>query len=145
VHPDRIPSTYVPARNTILLALALGAAETWRARSIYLGVNAIDYSGYPDCRPKFLRAFERLARTATRIGVEEGWSPTIRAPLLRLGKVDIVRLGEKMGVPWRLTWSCYAGGARPCGRCDACRLREKGFEEAGVLDPTAGRTPVSRA
>jgi len=132
----RIPSTYVPARNTILLALALGVAESRRAGSIYLGVNAIDYSGYPDCRPEFLRAFERLARVATRVGVEDGWSPKIRAPLLRLGKADIVRLGERLGVPWRLTWSCYAGGRRPCGRCDACRLRAKGFDEAGVVDPT---------
>lgn len=131
-----IPSTYVPARNTILLALALAVAESRHARSIYLGVNAIDYSGYPDCRPEFLRSFRRLARLATRLGVEEGWAPAIRAPLLRLGKGDIVRLGERWGVPWRMTWSCYAGGRRPCGRCDSCRLRAKGFAEAGVVDPT---------
>ena len=131
----RIPSTYVPARNTLLLALALGVAESRRARSIYLGVNAIDYSGYPDCRPEFLRAFARLARLATRVGVEEGWAPSVRAPLLRLGKDQIVRLGERLGVPWSLTWSCYAGGRRPCGRCDSCRLRALGFEKAGVMDP----------
>jgi 7-cyano-7-deazaguanine synthase len=134
--PGRIPSTYVPARNTLLLALALGVAESRGARSIYLGVNSIDYSGYPDCRPEFLRAFGRLARLATRVGVEDGWAPQVRAPLLRLTKPEIVRLGERLGVPWRLTWSCYAGGRRPCGRCDSCRLRAKGFAEAGVVDPT---------
>jgi 7-cyano-7-deazaguanine synthase len=134
--PQRIPATYVPARNTILLALALGVAESHRSRAIYLGVNAIDYSGYPDCRPEYLRAFSRLARLATRVGVEEGWAPTIRAPLLRLGKGEIVRWGERLGVPWRLTWSCYAGGRSPCGRCDSCRLRAKGFRDAGVDDPT---------
>ena len=133
---SRIPSTYVPARNTLLLALALGVAESQNASAIYVGVNAIDYSGYPDCRPEFLRAFGRLARLATRVGVEDGWAPAIRAPLLRLGKKEIVVLGERLGVPWRLTWSCYAGGRRPCGRCDSCRLRAKGFREAGVVDPT---------
>jgi 7-cyano-7-deazaguanine synthase len=138
VRPGRIPPTYVPARNTILLSLALGYAESRRAARIYLGVNAVDYSGYPDCRPEFLEAFGRLARRATRVGVEEGWAPGIRAPLLRKTKADIVRLGERLHVPWGLTWSCYAGGRRPCGRCDACRLRAKGFEEAGVADPLAG-------
>lgn len=133
----RIPSTYVPARNTLLLALALGYAESRRAGAIYLGVNAVDYSGYPDCRPEFLRAFARLARLATRVGVERGAAPRIVAPLLRRSKADIVRLGERLRVPWALTWSCYAGGTRPCGRCDSCRLRAKGFAEAGVPDPTA--------
>ena len=131
----RIPATYVPARNTLLLALALGAAESLRARAIYLGVNAVDYSGYPDCRPEFLRAFARLARVATRVGVEERWAPAIRAPLLRLSKAEIVRRGARLGVPWELTWSCYAGGRRPCGRCDSCRLRAEGFRAAGVADP----------
>jgi 7-cyano-7-deazaguanine synthase len=131
----RIPPTYVPARNTILLALALGVAESRRARSIYLGANAIDYSGYPDCRPEFLRAFDRLARRATRVGVEEGWAPRVRAPLLRLTKAEVVHLGERLGVPWALTWSCYAGGRRPCRRCDSCRWRAKGFRGAGVVDP----------
>lgn len=134
-----IPPTYVPARNTLFLALALGYAESHGARSIYLGVNAVDYSGYPDCRPEFLRAFDRLARRATRVGVEEGWSPRTRAPLLRLSKAEIVRWGDRLGVPWELTWSCYAGRARPCGRCDACRLRAKGFAEAGRADPALAR------
>jgi 7-cyano-7-deazaguanine synthase len=134
-HSDRIPSTYVPARNTILLAIATGYAESHRLRSIYIGANAIDYSGYPDCRPPFLRAFERVARLGTRVGVETGQGVRVKAPLLRLSKGGIVRLGERLGVPWRLTWSCYAGGRRPCGRCDACRLRSLGFESAGVRDP----------
>jgi len=133
----RIPSTYVPARNTILLAVALGYAESHRLDSIYIGANAIDYSGYPDCRPPFLRAFERVARLGTRTGVESGKGIRVRAPLLRLSKERIVRLGERLGVPWRLTWSCYAGGREPCGRCDACRLRALGFSGAGVRDPVA--------
>jgi 7-cyano-7-deazaguanine synthase len=132
----RIPSTYVPARNTILLAIALGYAESHRLGSIYIGANAIDYSGYPDCRPPFLRAFERVARLGTRAGVETGRGIRIRAPLLRLSKERIVRLGERLGVPWRLTWSCYAGGRAPCGRCDACRLRGLGFLGTGIRDPT---------
>jgi 7-cyano-7-deazaguanine synthase len=131
----RIPSTYVPARNTILLSLALGYAESHRADRIYLGANAIDYSGYPDCRPAFLTAFNRLARVATRVGVEDHRAPNVVAPLLRDSKADIVRRGERLGVPWGLTWSCYAGGVRPCGRCDSCRIRAKGFAEAGVRDP----------
>jgi len=129
-----IPATYVPARNTILLAVALGYAESHRLSEIYIGANAIDYSGYPDCRPEFLRAFERAARLGTRQGIE-GHGIRIRAPLLRLSKARIVRLGEKLGVPWKLTWSCYAGGRAPCERCDACRLRALGFDQAGVRDP----------
>ena len=132
---SRIPSTYVPARNTILLSVALGYAESHRLAAIYLGANAIDYSGYPDCRPEYFRAFERLARLATKAGVEEGQRVRIETPLLRRSKAQIVRLGERLGVPWHLTWSCYAGGKRPCGRCDACRLRAFGFSVAGVLDP----------
>ena len=132
-----IPATYVPARNTIFLAIALGYAEGHHLDRIWIGANAIDYSGYPDCRPAYLRAFERLARLATRAGVEEGTQIRIEAPLLRLSKADIVRLGERLGVPWRLTWSCYAGGQAPCGRCDACRLRAKGFRGASVVDPVA--------
>ncbi len=142
-----IPSTYVPARNTVLLAIALGLAESRRAGAIYLGVNAVDYSGYPDCRPEFLRAFTRLARLATRAGVEGPGAPRIVAPLLRWSKAEIVRRGERLGVPWALTWSCYVGGRRPCGRCDSCRLRAQGFAEAGVADPTLGagrRRPASR-
>ena len=131
----RIPSTYVPARNTILLALALGYAESHHLGSIYLGANAIDYSGYPDCRPEYLRAFERLSRLATRAGVERRERVRIEAPLLRLSKSKIVRLGESVRVPWELTWSCYRGGRTPCGRCDACRLRARGFAAAGIIDP----------
>lgn len=131
----RIPSTYVPARNTILLALALGYAETHRLDTIVIGANAIDYSGYPDCRPEFLRAFERLARVATKSGVEGKTRLRVRAPLLSKSKAEIVRWGERLGVPWSLTWSCYAGGRRPCGTCDSCRLRAQGFAEAGVDDP----------
>jgi len=130
-----IPSTYVPARNTILLSIALGYAETHGLDSIVLGANAIDYSGYPDCRPAFLRAFERLARVATKAGVEGTMRLRVRAPLLRKSKAEIVRWGERLRVPWALTWSCYAGGRTPCGRCDSCRLRAKGFADAGVRDP----------
>jgi len=131
-----IPVTYVPARNTVLLALALAHAETVGAEDVYVGVNAVDYSGYPDCRPAFLRAFERLARVATKAGVE-GRPLRIRAPLLRLSKAGIVRLGTRLGVPYPLTLSCYDPvGGRACGGCDACRLRRKGFAEAGVPDPT---------
>ena len=132
-----IPSTYVPARNTILLSIALGYAESHRLGAVYLGANAIDYSGYPDCRPEYLRAFERLARLATRVGVEQGRQIRIVAPLLRASKAEIVRLGERLGVPWALTWSCYAGGRSPCGRCPSCRLRARGFAAAGVVDPLA--------
>jgi 7-cyano-7-deazaguanine synthase len=130
-----IPSTYVPGRNTVFLALALSLAESRRSEAIYLGINAVDYSGYPDCRPEYLRAFQRLASLATARGVEEHWTPRLVAPLLRLSKEEIVRLGERLQVPWEKTWSCYAGGARPCGRCDACRLRALGFRKAGVADP----------
>jgi 7-cyano-7-deazaguanine synthase len=138
-----IPVTYVPARNTVLLALALAHAETVGAEQIFVGVNAIDYSGYPDCRPAFLRAFERLARVATKAGVE-GRPLRIRAPLLRLSKAGIVRLGTRLGVPYRLTLSCYDPvRGRACGACDACLLRRKGFADAGVPDPTlyAQRAP----
>jgi 7-cyano-7-deazaguanine synthase len=131
-----IPVTYVPARNTVLLALALAHAETLGAGEIWVGVNAIDYSGYPDCRPPFLRAFERLARVATKAGVE-GKPLAVKAPLLRLSKAQIIRLGTGLGVPYRMTMSCYDPvRGRACGRCDACALRRKGFAEAGVPDPT---------
>jgi len=131
-----IPVTYVPARNTVMLALALAHAEVVGAEQLFVGVNAIDYSGYPDCRPEFLRAFEKVARLATRAGV--GGRPiAIRAPLLRLSKAGIVRLGTRLGVPFELTLSCYDPvRGRACGRCDACQLRRKGFDEAGVPDPT---------
>ncbi len=134
---EKIPSTYVPARNTILLAIALGYAESHRLDTIVIGANAIDYSGYPDCRPAFLKAFERLARVATKAGVEGKVRFRVRAPLLTKSKADIVRWGERLGVPWSLTWSCYAGGRTPCGTCDSCRLRARGFAEAAVADPLA--------
>lgn len=132
----RIPSTYVPARNTIFLSLALAFAEVTAAEAIVIGVNALDYSGYPDCRPEYLEAFERLATLATRAGVE-GKPLRIRAPLLHLTKAEIIRLGAKLGLDYGITHSCYSpaltGG--PCGECDSCRLRAKGFAEAGVVDP----------
>ena len=136
---DSIPVTYVPARNTVFLSYALGYAEVIGSRDLYVGVNALDYSGYPDCRPEFLEAFERLANLATRAGVEseEPWF-RVHAPLLSLSKADIVRMGATLGVDYALTHSCYdpapRGGA--CGHCDSCLLRRKGFEEAGVPDPT---------
>ena len=132
-----IPSTYVPARNTVLLSLALSMAEALGARDIFLGVNAVDYSGYPDCRPEFLEAFEALAKVATKAGVE-GEAFRIRAPLLKMTKADIVRRGVALGVDLGLTRSCYDldHWGRACGHCDACLLRRKGFEEAGVSDPT---------
>ena len=129
-----IPATYVPARNTILLSFALAYAETVGAARIYIGANALDYSGYPDCRPEFYRAFQQVARLGTKRGVE-GEPLRIVAPLLRLSKAGIVRRGTRLGVPFRKTWSCYLGGKRPCGECDACRLRAKGFREAGIRDP----------
>ncbi len=132
---EPIPSTYVPARNTIFLSIALGYAESHGLAAIHIGANAIDYSGYPDCRPAFLSAFSRVARLGTKQGVSGGPSIRVVAPLLRSSKAQIVRRGEALGVPWELAWSCYAGGARPCGRCDACRLRALGFREAGVPDP----------
>jgi 7-cyano-7-deazaguanine synthase len=130
-----IPSTYVPARNTIFLSLALGWAEVVGAEAVVIGVNALDYSGYPDCRPEYLEAFERLAALATRAGVE-GRPLRVLAPLLRLSKAEIIRKGIALGLDYSLTHSCYdpANGS-PCGRCDSCRLRARGFEEAGVDDP----------
>ena len=131
-----IPSTYVPARNTVFLSLALAWAETVGADAIVLGVNAIDYSGYPDCRPEYLAAFERLAALATRAGVE-GRPLRVLAPLLRLSKADIIRRGLALGVDYGLTHSCYDPfpDGRPCGRCDSCRLRALGFRDAGAVDP----------
>ena len=132
-----IPVTYVPARNTVFLALALGWAEVAGARNLFIGVNALDYSGYPDCRPEYLVAFERLANLATRAGVE-GEQFHVRAPLIAMTKAEIIREGIRLGVDYRLTVSCYQADAegRACGRCDSCRLRAKGFAEAGVADPT---------
>lgn len=132
-----IPVTYVPARNTIMLALALGWAEVLGAQDLFVGDNAVDYSGYPDCRPAFVEAFERLANLATRAGVE-GRRLRVHAPLLALSKADIVRRGIELGVDFSATVSCYQADSRgrACGRCDACRLRAQGFVEAGVADPT---------
>jgi 7-cyano-7-deazaguanine synthase len=134
---DDIPVTYVPARNTIFLSLALGWAEAAGARDIYIGVNALDYSGYPDCRPEFIEGFEKLAELATKAGVE-GEPFHIRAPLQHMTKADIVREGTRLGLDMGLSWSCYdpAPGGVHCGLCDSCRLRSKGFEEAGIADPT---------
>jgi 7-cyano-7-deazaguanine synthase len=132
-----IPVTYVPARNTILLALALGWAEVVGAEDIFVGVNAVDYSGYPDCRPEFIDAFQRLAQLATKAGVE-GASLTIQAPLIRMTKAQIIRTGQALGVDYGMTVSCYQAdtAGRGCGRCDSCRLRADGFAAAGVSDPT---------
>jgi len=136
-----IPVTYVPARNTIFLAMALAWSEVLGARDVYIGVNAVDYSGYPDCRPAFIEAFERMANLATRAGVEEGARLRIRAPLVELSKAAIIRHGVDLGVDYSLTVSCYQADAegRACGRCDSCRLRREGFVAAGVPDPTPYR------
>ena len=133
-----IPVTYVPARNTIMLALALGWAEVLEATDIFVGVNFVDYSGYPDCRPEFIAAFEHLATLATKAGVE-GHPCRIQAPLIRLSKAEIIREGVRLGVDYALTVSCYQADSegRACGKCDSCRLRRAGFEAAGVPDPTA--------
>ncbi|MGH8243046.1 MAG: 7-cyano-7-deazaguanine synthase QueC [Steroidobacteraceae bacterium] len=135
-----IPVTYVPARNTVFLACALGYAEVLGSQHIYIGVNAVDYSGYPDCRPAFIRAFEYLANLATRAAVE-GNLVSIHAPLIELSKADIIRRGIELGVDYALTLSCYQPDAegRACGRCESCKLRRRGFEEAGVSDPTRYR------
>jgi 7-cyano-7-deazaguanine synthase len=137
---SEIPPTYVPARNTVFLALALGWAEVLGARDLVIGVNAIDYSGYPDCRPQYLAAFEQLAALATKAGVE-GARFRIHAPLVSLTKAEIIRRGLALGLDYGLTHSCYdpLPDGRPCGRCDSCRLRAKGFEEAGVPDPLLAR------
>lgn len=134
---DGIPVTYVPARNTVFLSLALGWAEVLGARDIFIGVNAVDYSGYPDCRPEFIEAFERMANLATKAGVE-GQGFAIRAPLQNLSKAEIVQAGVRLGVDYAMTVSCYQADddGRACGKCDSCRLRAAGFEQAGLSDPT---------
>jgi len=148
-HADRsaIPVTYVPARNTIFLSFALGWAEVIGAEQIYIGANAVDYSGYPDCRPEYLESFEKMANLATRASVEGKMTFSIKAPLLYMSKAEIVKTGSGLGLDYSLTWSCYdpqpRGGERenlrtryiPCGLCDSCRFREKGFREAGMRDP----------
>lgn len=134
---EGIPVTYVPARNTVFLAYALGWAEVLKARAIFIGVNALDYSGYPDCRPDFIEAFQAMANLATKMGVE-GDSIIIETPLMNLTKAEIIRKGLELGVDYSKTTSCYQAdeSGRACGRCDSCRLRRKGFEEADVSDPT---------
>jgi 7-cyano-7-deazaguanine synthase len=135
-HPSMIPSTYVPARNTVMLSLALAWAEVLGAYDIFIGVNALDYSGYPDCRPEFIEAFQKTARLATKAGVEGG-EFRIQAPLISMTKADIIRRGVALGLDYGLTHSCYdpLPPGTPCGRCDSCVLRARGFEEAGVKDP----------
>ena len=136
-----IPVTYVPARNTVFLSLALAWAETLGAQDIYLGVNALDYSGYPDCRPEYIRAYEAMANLATRAAVEGNARLTIHAPLIQMSKAQIISRGVALGIDFGLTSSCYDPGedGRPCGACDACILRAKGFDEAGIADPLVAR------
>jgi 7-cyano-7-deazaguanine synthase len=135
-----IPATYVPARNTIFLSFALSWAETLEAPDIFIGANAVDYSGYPDCRPEYLRAFEQMANLATKISVEGKLTFKIIAPLLSMTKADIIRKGTELGLDYSLTWSCYdpQPDGKPCGTCDSCLFRAKGFKEAGLKDPLLG-------
>lgn len=132
---QNIPITYVPARNTIFLSFALAYAEVNGANDIFLGINAIDYSGYPDCRPEYLDAYERMANLATRASTQEGCVLHFHAPLLYMSKAEIIRKGSELGVPYALTWSCYEGRENACGSCDSCILRLNGFAEAGLSDP----------
>ncbi len=129
-----IPATYVPARNSIFLTFAASCAEALEAEAIFIGANALDYSGYPDCRPEYFEAAEKMIRLGTKAGVE-GKAFAIKAPLLRMSKKEIVQLGTHLKVPFEKTWSCYQGKEQPCGECDSCVLRAKGFLEAGILDP----------
>lgn len=142
---DDIPITYVPARNTIFLSFALAYAEVQGANDIFLGINAIDYSGYPDCRPDYLEAYERMANLATRATTQDERTMRIHAPLLRMSKAEIVRKGTELGVPYELTWSCYEGREYACGMCDSCLLRLNGFAEAGLRDPLIYETQSSHA
>ncbi len=130
VNPNIIPSTYVPGRNTVFIAIALSLAEAVEAEAIYLGINAIDYSGYPDCRPEYLEAFQRLANLSSKAGIE-GKAPRLVAPLMHLSKVEIVKKAISLNVPIEETWSCYQGGEKPCGVCDSCRIRNQALIEAG--------------
>ena len=141
---EGIPVTYVPARNSVFLSVAMGWAEILEAEAIYIGVNVVDYSGYPDCRPDFVAAFQQLAEVATAQGVA-GHGPRIRTPLMNLPKADIIRMGMELGVDYALTVSCYQAdeAGRACGVCDACRFRRQGFEEAGMPDPTQYRAGAS--
>lgn len=138
-----IPVTYVPARNSIFLTFAASCAEASGAESIYIGANALDYSGYPDCRPEYFEAAANMIRLGTKAGVE-GKAFAIKAPLLRMNKKEIVMLGARLGVPFEKTWSCYQGKEKPCGECDSCILRAKGFREAGIPDPLTHETSSHR-
>lgn len=133
IQPDIIPNTYVPGRNTVFIAIALSLAEAKNAQAIYLGINAVDYSGYPDCRPEYLEAYQKLANLSSKVGVE-GKAPQLVAPLVKDSKVDIVRRALSLGVPIAETWSCYEGGDQPCGLCDSCRIRDRALIEAGRRD-----------
>ena len=137
LHQEGIPITYVPARNTVFLSIALGWAEVLSAEAIFVGVNAVDYSGYPDCRPEYVEAFEQVANLATKAGVE-GQKLTIHAPLMKMTKAEIIRQGIKLGIDYSQTISCYQADSDglACGRCDSCRFRQQGFEQAGIDDPT---------
>ena len=137
VKPDVIPSTYVPGRNTVFIAIALSLAEAKQAEAVYLGINAVDYSGYPDCRPEYLTAYQQLANLASKVGVE-GNAIQLVAPLVKDSKVDIVRRALSLGVPIEDTWSCYQGGEQPCGLCDSCRIRDQALIEAGRSDLVSG-------
>ncbi len=139
---QEIPITYVPARNTIFLSFALAYAEVTDANDIFLGINAIDYSGYPDCRPEYLEAYERMANLATKATTQDGRVFHIHAPLLRMNKAEIIHKGIELGVPYELTWSCYEGGELACGTCDSCLLRLNGFAEAGLQDPIGYQSPT---
>jgi len=131
---DNIPSTYVPARNIIFLSFALSCAEAIKAKAIFIGAHAHDYSGYPDCRPEFYRAFSAVIASGTKCGCQ-GRPVVVKTPLIHKSKAQIIRLGQRLEVPFALTWSCYQGGSRPCGSCESCNFREKGFREAGLKDP----------
>jgi 7-cyano-7-deazaguanine synthase len=143
VKKNVIPPTYVPARNIIFLSFAASFAEAVGARAIFIGANAVDYSGYPDCRPKFFKAFQAALDQGLKTGVEKK-SIRILTPLVDMSKADIVRLGRDLGVPFAKTWSCYNGAEKVCGVCDSCRLRAKGFLDAGIADPVAGRLKRKR-
>ena len=133
VEPDVIPSTYVPGRNTVFIAIALSLAEAKNAEAIYLGINAVDYSGYPDCRPEYLAAYQQLANLSSKAGID-GHAPQLIAPLVKDSKVDIVRRALELNVPITDTWSCYQGGETPCGLCDSCRIRDRALIDAGRID-----------
>lgn len=131
INPGVIPSTYVPGRNTVFIAIALSLAEAKEAEAIYLGINAVDYSGYPDCRPEYLQAFQHLADLSSKVGIE-GKTPQLIAPLIHLSKVEIVQKALSLNVPINLTWSCYQGGETPCGVCDSCRIRDEALRQCGL-------------